>query len=64
MIRLEPLETFTDKEWVMVGQILVYRMCWNTIKERFGKKILRIGKILAEKGFDEYLNHYKEEDEK
>ena len=60
LIKREPVETFKNKEWAMIGQILVYRMCWNDIKKRFGKKILRIGKILAEKGFDEYLNQYKE----
>ncbi len=59
LIRKEKIETFKTTEWSIIGQISIHRLCWDAIKKRFGKKVLRIGKVLADRGFKEYLEYYK-----
>ena len=46
IIRRQPTKTFTEKEWAIIGQILVHRLCWETIKKRWNKKALPIFKKL------------------
>ena len=60
IIRIQKLDTFTDKEWSIIGKIITHQPCWDTIKEQYNKKILPIFKKLAKAGFEEYLKHYEE----
>jgi len=60
IIRRQKLDTFTDKEWVIIGQVYVHRLCWETIKKRYGEKITPIFKKLAKVGFGEFLTRWEE----
>jgi len=58
IIRRQPTKTFTEKEWAIIGQILVHRLCWETIKKRWNKKALPIFKKLKKAGFGEFEKEY------
>ena len=60
IIRRQPLKTFVDKEWAIIGKIIIHELCWETIKNKFGNKALPIFKKLSEKGFGEWEKYYKE----
>ena len=60
IIRREKLETFTEKEWAIIGIVYVHRLCWDSIKKRFGKKIMPIFKKLSKSGFSGWEEVYKE----
>lgn len=60
IIRRQPLDTFTDKEWAIIGQVYVHRLCWDSIIKRYGKKIMPICKKLSKANFDEWEKAYKE----
>ena len=60
LIRRQEVKTFTDKEWAIIGQIYVHRLCWDSIKKRYGKRIMPIFKKLSKSGFNEFENKYKE----
>jgi len=64
LIKRQKLETFTSREWVIIGQIVIHRFCWDTIKKRYNKKIIPIFKKLSKVGFDEYEKYYKSKDKK
>jgi len=59
LCRRQPTETFTSKEWMIIGQLSLHRPCWDEIKERYGKTALSIAKKLAKAGWDEYYRKYK-----
>jgi hypothetical protein len=59
IVRRQPLKDFTEKEWAMIGQILVHRLCWDSIKKRYAKKIIPVFKKLSKVGFQEWAKHYK-----
>jgi len=59
IIRRQKVETFTDKEWWAIGQIIVHRLCWCAIKKRFNETALSVFKKLGEVGFCEFLEKYK-----
>lgn len=59
IIRRQELETFTEKEWAIIGQVYIHRFCWSDIKKRYGKKIMPIFKKLAKAGFSEWEEVYK-----
>jgi len=59
LIRKCKVEEFTNDEWSIVGLLAIHRLCWNSIKKRFGERITPIFQKLADKGFDEFLNRYK-----
>ena len=61
LVRCQKVEVFTEIEWSIIGQIAIHRLCWDSIKKRFDMKIVRIFEVLAEAGFAEYLDFYKEE---
>ena len=61
IVSREKIDTFTTSEWSIMGQIYCHNLCWDSIKKRFGKKIIPIFKKLAKSGFDEYLNKIKED---
>jgi len=58
IIRRQPVKTFTNPEWSIIGQILVHTLCWDSIKKRYGKKIMPLFKKLSELGFDEWEKYY------
>ena len=60
IIKRQKVKTFTNDEWAMIGQIIIYRLCWETIKKRWGKKIMPVFKKLTECGFDEWEKYYKD----
>jgi hypothetical protein len=59
IVKRHPLKDFTEKEWAMIGQILVYRLCWGSIKKRYDKEIMPVFKKLSKVGFQEWAEHYK-----
>jgi len=60
IIRRQPLETFTEKEWSIIGQVITHRFCWDSIKKRYGKKIMPIFKKQTKLNFDEWEKKYTE----
>jgi len=61
LIKRQHIKTFTEKEWSIIGQIWTHRLCWDSIKKRFGKKAMTIFKKLSKTGYNEYELKYKEE---
>jgi len=61
IIRRQEIDTFTQKEWSILGQIMIHRICWDEIHKEYGKDFLPIVKKLAECGFDEFLKRFKDE---
>jgi hypothetical protein len=59
IVKRQPLKDFTEKEWAMIGQILVHRLCWDSIKKRYDKEIMPVFKKLSGIGFGEWEEHYK-----
>jgi hypothetical protein len=59
LVRREKIDTITEEEWGIVGLLSIHRPCWDTIKKRFGEKIMPIFKRLADNGFSEYADHYE-----
>jgi len=62
IIRRQPTKDFTDKEWSIIGQIITHKLCWDSIKKRYGKKIMPIFKKLSKLGFDEWEKYYKDKE--
>jgi hypothetical protein len=60
VIRQQDSKTFTTSEWAIIGVIAVHRICWDSIKTRYGKKIMPIFKKLSKVGFDEFEKKYAE----
>jgi hypothetical protein len=60
IIKRQEVKTFTEKEWAIIGQVAIHRLCWESIKKRFGKKIMPIFKKLSKAGFNEWKNYYTE----
>ena len=60
IIKRQKLETFTNPEWAIIGQIIVHTLCWESIKKRYGKKVMSIFKKLSRAGFSEWEEKYKE----
>ena len=59
-VRTQKVETFTEKEWACIGLICIHRLCWDSIKKRFGKTAMKVFKKLGKVGFDEWEKKYKE----
>ncbi len=59
LVRQQKEEVFTEVGWSIIGQLAIHRLCWDSIKNRFGTKIVHIFEVLAEAGFGEYLDFYK-----
>jgi hypothetical protein len=60
LIYQQPVETFTEAEWAMIGQVVVHRYCWGVIQERHGQGFLRVLEVLEAAGFGEYAVKYRE----
>ena len=50
---------FTNKEWAILGQIIIKKLCWEEIKKKLGKKLLPILRKIDKAGWGEYLEYYK-----
>jgi N-dimethylarginine dimethylaminohydrolase len=61
IVRRQPIKIFTDKEWVCIGQIVIHKLCWGTIRKRFNKTAEKVFKKLSKVGFNEWEKRYKEE---
>ena len=59
IVKRQDSKTFTSKEWVCIGQIIVHRLCWSSIKKRFNKGAVGVFKKLAKVGFDEWGKHFR-----
>ena len=59
LVRRHKLKVFTEVEWSFIGQIAIHRLCWESIKQRFGEKFLRILEVLKDAEFGEYYDRYK-----
>jgi uncharacterized protein YjbI with pentapeptide repeats len=58
--RREKVKTFTATQWGYIGEIAIHRICWGSIKKRFGKKMVPVFNVLDKSGFGEYLEKYKQ----
>jgi len=59
LVKGKQCKEFTEKEWSMIGRIVVHRICWGAIKNKFGKDMLTVFKKLSDDGFSEYFKKYK-----
>lgn len=60
LIQRQKTKIFLQSEWSCISQIIVYRLCWISIKKRFPRIFLGIAKKLSKVGFDEYEKRFKE----
>jgi hypothetical protein len=60
LIRREKIEVFKKSEWEIIGKISVHMFCWNRLLQEPLKPILRVFKLLKNKGFGEYYDYAKE----
>ena len=60
IVRRQEVKTFTDKEWSCIGQICIHQLCWDSIKNRFGKTAMSVFQKLSKVGYNEWKNKYKE----
>ena len=59
IIRRQPIETFTQPEWASIAQIIIHRLCWDTIKNKHKLPAMRVFKKCSKVGFDEWEKHFK-----
>ena len=62
LISRQPIKDFTSTEWSIIRQIITHRLCWDSIKKRYGKKIMPVFKKLSKLGFDEWEKYYKDKE--
>ena len=60
IVRRQKVGDFTDKEWMIIGQIFTHRLCWDSIKEKYGKEAMPIFQKLSKAGFGEWEEKYEE----
>ena len=60
IVRREKIDTFTQKEWSIIGQIIIHKLCWDSIRKRFNKSAMGVFKKLSKVGFNEWEEKYKE----
>ena len=58
IVRRQKVDDFTEKEWCVMGQIYIHKLCWGSIKKRFGDT--EVFKKLANVGFKEWDEKFKE----
>jgi hypothetical protein len=49
----------TKSEWEIIGEMTIFRPCWDTIVKYAKKPVMRMLKRLDKMGFGEYLEYYK-----
>ena len=60
VVRRQPVNTFIVVEWVAIGEIIVHTLCWDAISKRFGNVMGHIFNVLADEGFPEWQDYWKE----
>ena len=60
VVRRQAVSVFLDTEWSAIAQITIKRLCWNAIKKRFSDVMPHIFEVLAEAGFAEWQEYWKE----
>mgnify|MGYP001617152423 CR=1 FL=1 len=60
IVRRQKVGDFTDKEWMIIGQVFTHRLCWDSIKEKYGKEAMPIFQKLSKAGFGEWEEKYEE----
>jgi len=58
VVRRQKVEIFSQAEWAAIGQIVIHRLCWETIKKRFSSVMPEIFQKCADAGFGEWLTHW------
>ena len=58
-VRRIDIKLITSLEWSMIGVLSIHFPCWDTIKKRWGKKIMPLFKKLSKSGFNEWEEYYK-----
>ena len=61
VVRRQNVKHITKKEWEFIGQLTIHRLCWDSIRKRFGKTMLPLFKKVAKWGFPDYLERYKDD---
>jgi len=60
IVKRQKLDTFTQKEWSILGQIIIHKLCWDSIRKRFNKSAIKIFKKLSKVGFNAWEAKYEE----
>jgi len=58
VVRHQKVEVFVEAEWSAIAQIVIHRLCWDTIKKRFSDVMPHIFEVLANNGFAEWLEYW------
>ena len=58
LIHRQKAGIFTEAEWSAIAQIMIYTLCWSSIRKRFANAIPHVFEILAQAGWREYLDHW------
>jgi hypothetical protein len=61
LIRRKKRESFSTKQWAIMGQIAIHRLCWESIMKPENASILSVLEELEKDGFGEYLKKFREE---
>ena len=64
VVRRQPSTVFSTPEWSAIAQITIYRLCWDSIKKRFPTVMPHIFWVLADAGFNEWLDFWSNLKEK
>ena len=59
IIRRQRVDLFVEAEWVAIAQIIIHRLCWDSIRKRFSNVMPSIFKKLADAGFGEWLIYWE-----
>ena len=57
-VRRQKVEVFVEAEWNAIAQIVIHRLCWDSIEKRFSDVMPHIFKVLADAGFKEWLEYW------
>ena len=52
--RRQPVSVFVEAEWSAIAQIIIHRLCWDSIKKRFSDVMPHIFETLSQAGFTEW----------
>ena len=60
IIRRQDIKLFSDKEWMIIGQIAIHRICWDRITSNY-KPAISIFEKLDKLGYPEFMKKLKGE---
>lgn len=61
LIRREKISSIKKSDWELIGKIAIHKLCWSKIRKLPDAPMLRILRLLKERGFSEFLEAYKQE---